>query len=266
MLLARRSWAPSQSGALLEVPGVVFERPSRISPRLVPPGWGAALPSGGLGARGGGYGTLDPLPLAPLLALLLVPLLAPTLETPAPAPRKLVLPPPPEMPTRTIQSDPPAARIEDRPQLDFFQPWGLLHVAVGRRLGDEGRFTIGLQARLAAPIRLYGHARRGYGIAPTGSLSAHTGFRSHATGGLALGLLEDRRDFYTPPSGFVFIGEVAVPFSGQDGARLGFSGSLFTTFRGPALGLGYTRFPLAAGVSHALLLTLGVNLVGGLWR
>lgn len=183
--------------------------------------------------------------------------LAGLLAAPDAARPRLELPPPPPVEIKTIESNPPGARIENTLRLSLFEPW-LLGGVAGLRSFSASRFALGAEARLAFPVRVYGRDRTGYGVAPTAAVITLGGLRDHASFGLALALLEERRDSKTGPSAFALVIEAALPFD-RDGASLGLSTSLFFMARGPWVSLGYARIPEAGGPTSALLLKLGVN-------
>ena len=183
------------------------------------------------------------------------------------APRAaLELPPPPEIPVRTIESSPPGERVGFTARLDPFRPWLLAQLQLGRRLSDPGRFTLGGDLRLGLPVNLYGLGEIGAGVVPTASVAAHWGLRDHATFGLAVGALEASEKGLYPGthtgSGLVLITEAVAPFARAGGARLGWSLSLLALVRGPSFALSYTRIPLEGGAEHALLFSVGLNLAG----
>ncbi|MFO0661923.1 MAG: hypothetical protein U0165_19130 [Polyangiaceae bacterium] len=173
----------------------------------------------------------------------------------------LRLPEPPTFEVKVIESSPPGARVTDTLRLDPFEPWGLAGVGAGRRFTDPSSFALLASLRLGVPLNLYGHGRIGFGVVPTGSVETIGSFPDHASAGVALGILEHRRDHYTPSSALVFIPEALFPFRHTNQAKTGGKFSLLFMPRGPFFAMTYEYVPNAGPTIHAFTLSLGVNLV-----
>lgn len=179
-------------------------------------------------------------------------------EAPVPP---LQLPPPPSIPVETYASTPPGARIESTLRLSLFEPWLLGGVGALRRLGDESATGLLASARLALPVRIHGQGRTGLGVAPTASVATLGHVSDHATAGLALGMLEDRRDRKTSPSALVLVLEALFPFRHDGGASRGGQATVLFMARGPFVGLGYAFVPTDGASQHAITLTVGLDFV-----
>jgi hypothetical protein len=173
----------------------------------------------------------------------------------------LKLPPPPDIATQTYESSPPGARIDDTLRFDPFDPWVLAGVGASRRVSAPEAFGLVANLRLGLPINVYGAGRTGFGFVPTASIETIGSFPDHVSTGLALGLLEQTRDRYTPSSAIALIGEAEFPFRHAQGAKTGGKISLVFLARGPFVSLGYSFLPTSGDTIHALTLCVGVNLL-----
>lgn len=171
----------------------------------------------------------------------------------------LTLPPVPEMPVQRYVSSPEGARIGDTLRLAVFEPWLLGGVGLSRRITSPGATGFLADARLAIPLNVYGSGRTGFGFVPTGSVQTVGSFPDHGSAGVAIGLLEDRRDRVTPGSAILLMLEAAFPFRATDGASMGQKATLLFMPRGVFFSVGYAAIPTDGGTVRVVTLGLGAN-------